>query len=80
MAFVAAQWASHQVFAFHAFQGCFSLSLVGHFNKTKTPRASGLTVMDHLGAVHSTIGLKSFAKSDVIHTPSEISYKNVHVK
>ena len=77
---VAAQGAPHQIFAFHAIQGCFSLFLVGHFDKAEATRASGLAVMDNLGTVNGAIGLKSFAEGDVVHAPSEISYKNVHVK
>ena len=77
-AFIAANGASHQFFAFHGFQSSFCFFLVRHFNKTESTAPSSFTVMDDLRTLDFPVGFKRFPQRDVIDAPCEISNKNVH--
>jgi len=79
LALVATDGATHQIFSFHAVQSCLSFFLVGHFNKTKTARPSGFTIVDDSCTVNGAVRLKCFTQGHVVHAPCKVSYKNVHV-
>jgi len=79
LAFIASDRTTLKVFPFHSVQGGLRLFLVRHFNKTKTARPSGFTIVDNSCTVYGAIRLKCFAQDHVVHAPSKISYKNIHV-
>lgn len=79
LAFIAPDRPTFKVFSFHAVQSGLRFFLVGHFNKTKTARPSGFTIVDDSCTVYGAERLKCFTQDHVVYAPSKVSYKNVHV-
>lgn len=79
LAFVAANGATRELFAFHALKSRFGFFAVGHLDKAESTRPSGLAIVNDLGLFDFAEGFECLTERDVVHAPREVTYKNVHL-